>query len=74
MDGSATLGRHKKVFVSNKCQCSQLGTHVLSHSRMSLQNSQTAITILFGTKIEVFCTKHITVPPLFTVREAFDIK
>ena len=50
MDGAATLVGHKKVFVSNKCQCSQLGTHALNHVRMSLQNSQTAITLHFRTK------------------------
>jgi len=74
VDGTATLDRHKKVFVSNKCQYSQLGTHALSHVRMSLQYSQTTITILFRTKTEVFCTKHLTVPSLFTLIEAFDIK
>jgi hypothetical protein len=64
----------KTVFVSNKCQYSQLRMHALSHVRISLQNSQTATTILFRTKIAVFCIKHPTGPSLFTLIEAFGIK
>jgi hypothetical protein len=64
----------KKVIVSNKCQSSQLRTHALSHVRISLQNSQTAITILFSTKIDVFYIKHLTGPSLFTLIETFDMK